>query len=249
MKQIKITEFRQRKVIEEKNVEDTTNETIYWNEYNQILNQEKTNVVYPKIKCINLCLTQTSWIKYYICNDKDDCFFENMFKEIWRWKPENKEQIRFMGNYYDMPRYQQSYGKDYKFSGVNHPSLPIDMSNEYIQFLFGIAKRDTGLDYNGLLINWYPDGQSYISPHSDDESNLVKDTSIYSFTLGGTRNFQIRKKSEPLVVHNKKTLDILLPNKSVCIMGGQFQKEFTHGIPKTTKPIGPRINFTLRMFN
>ena len=40
-----------------------------------------------------------------------------------------------------------------------------------------------------LLINWYMNGDDYISMHSDDEKQLVNNSPIVSISLGDTRTF------------------------------------------------------------
>ena len=37
-----------------------------------------------------------------------------------------------------------------------------------------------------------------------------------------------------------------LPNGSLLVMGGASQHHWRHGVPKTRKPVGPRINLTFR---
>ena len=69
-------------------------------------------------------------------------------------------------------------------------------------------------------------------------------SSIASISFGESRIFRIRD-------HNTKKIvkDIELKHGSLLIMGGDFQKEFTHEIPKTMKKnVGRRINITCRDF-
>lgn len=99
-------------------------------------------------------------------------------------------------------------------------------------------------EYQQLLINWYQDGDHYIGPHSDDESQLVKNSAIYSFSFGQTRDFVIKSKE----LDYKMVLE--LTNNSLIIMGGEIQKYYTHQVPKRSIKKCPnrRINITSRLF-
>lgn len=106
-------------------------------------------------------------------------------------------------------------------------------------------------EFNGILINRYNSGDEYIGPlikflwgsgrpHSDDEKYLDK-SGVVAISCGGERIFRIRNK------YTKKLFqDIPIKNMDVIHMGGNFQKEFTHEIPQTKKPVGLRYSFTFR---
>ena len=49
---------------------------------------------------------------------------------------------------------------------------------------------------NGVLVNWYQDGEHYIGWHSDDVSQLDQDAPIYTISLGATRTFKIRETKD-----------------------------------------------------
>jgi alkylated DNA repair dioxygenase AlkB len=63
---------------------------------------------------------------------------------------------------------------------------------------------------------------------------------IGSLSLGATRAFQIR--------HNgtKETTSFTVDNGTLIIMAGKMQQFWQHTVPKTTKPVGERINLTFR---
>ncbi|MGD9811379.1 MAG: alpha-ketoglutarate-dependent dioxygenase AlkB [Sphingobium sp.] len=42
------------------------------------------------------------------------------------------------------------------------------------------------------------------------------------------------------------TARVPLPNASLLVMRGQTQTNWKHAIPKTRRPIGPRVNLTFR---
>ena len=94
--------------------------------------------------------------------------------------------------------------------------------------------------YNGILVNHYQDGKESIGAHSDDERALDK-SGVVAISYGNPRKFRIRNKIDKKIVKDIPT------QESVYLqMGGNFQKEFTHEIPKELKIKDCRYSFTFR---
>ena len=94
-------------------------------------------------------------------------------------------------------------------------------------------------DNNGILVNKYTQGD-YISDHSDNENNIGKG-GVIAISYGAVRKFRIRDKLTTNII-----MDIPTTSGSIIHMGGDFQKEFTHGIPVEKKVEGIRYSFTFR---
>jgi alkylated DNA repair dioxygenase AlkB len=94
-------------------------------------------------------------------------------------------------------------------------------------------------NFNGILVNYYEDGSNTIGKHSDNEASLGKE-GVVAISYGSPRKFRIRPKSG-----SSKT-DIITKHLQILHMGGEFQKEFTHEIPKEAKIKKPRYSFTFR---
>jgi len=73
-----------------------------------------------------------------------------------------------MNKLIEIPRWQQSYGLSYKFSGITNIALETpDLIQKYIDWA---NIHDNTFDiFNMALVNWYQDGEHYIGHHSDDE--------------------------------------------------------------------------------
>ena len=99
------------------------------------------------------------------------------------------------------------------------------------------------MKYNATFFNWYKNGSEYISAHRDDEHGLVPGSTIASLSFGDVRTFRIRD-----YLTKKIVLDVQLKHGTLFVMGGDFQKEFTHEVPKTKKSLHKRINITYRNF-
>lgn len=186
-------------------------------------------------------LSADSWMK--VTPDAVACTSDE-FAEFWGLCPTTKDHIKMYGKEHPLPRFQRLYGEaKYKFSGIQlEPTAEIP---EIVERCLAHA-RETYPDgnWNGALVNWYADGESYISPHSDDERDLNPGMPILSFSFGSERDFVVD------AIGKQDVKKIILPtrDRSCIIMGGNMQKKFKHGIPKTKEKVGPRINVTVRSF-
>ena len=128
----------------------------------------------------------------------------------------------------------------YKYSGQLAESIPLTPA---LEILLGKVNSFMKADFNGILVNKYGDGNDYIGDHSDDENNLDP-IGVVSISYGAVRKFRIRDK-----VTRKIVMDIPTASDQLLHMGGDFQKEFTHGIPIEKKVREIRYSFTFRKHN
>jgi hypothetical protein len=98
----------------------------------------------------------------------------------------------------------------------------------------------TGSNYNACLLNLYHNGDEGMGWHSDDEKEIVPNSSIASISFGAERKFALKHKA------TKETLSVLLEHGSLFEMLGSFQKPWLHSMPKSKKIVAPRINLTFR---
>ena len=124
----------------------------------------------------------------------------------------------------------------YYYSGQLSASKPMTPA---LLALLTLVNSIFGTEYNGILVNKYANGKDYISPHSDDETNL-DNSGVVAISWGETRKLRIRKKG------TKGYRDFPMTSGSMLQMGGDFQKEFTHEIPVESTIEKMRISFTFR---
>jgi alkylated DNA repair dioxygenase AlkB len=60
-------------------------------------------------------------------------------------------------------------------------------------------------------------------------------------SFGATRRFQLRRTAQKDV---RRELDLV--HGSLLVMRGATQRLWQHQVPKTSRPVGPRINLTFR---
>lgn len=192
-------------------------------------------------------LSKNSWIDVLDAESSPFQISPEEFFTLWDLHPEEHGNVIIYGKKIPVPRWQKSYINAYSFSGLVHKAD--DLPKEFEKFFcWGQSlKKYDGEKFNQVLINWYENGLHYIGSHSDDETQLVKNSEILSISLGETRKFRIREKKDKKIVK-----EILLEHGTVVIMGGKTQKEFKHEIVKVSgkkgEKLGPRINITLRQF-
>jgi len=125
----------------------------------------------------------------------------------------------------------------YTYSGITHESSP--WTEELLQIRQQIEQA-TEVLFNSVLLNYYRDGRDSMGFHADDEPELGQNPVVASVSLGAARRFVLK--------HNRtgEKHEILLEHGSLLVMGGSCQHFWKHAIPKTAKPVGPRINLTFR---
>ena len=128
----------------------------------------------------------------------------------------------------------------YRYSGQLAPAQPMPLQ---LGRLLAFVNRTFSSAFNGVLVNRYLTGEDTIGDHSDDEKFLDV-TGVVAISWGQSRTFRIRSKQDKKIV-----ADIPTGSNMMMIMAGDFQKEFTHGIPVEKKKNGVRVSFTFRKHN
>ena len=126
----------------------------------------------------------------------------------------------------------------YTYSGTPKVALPF---LESLNHLRNAILRQTGIDFNSCLLNYYADGSESMGWHTDNERSLRSDIPIASVSLGASRKFSFKNKD------SKERVDLELKNGSLLMMNPPTQDFWLHSLPKTTRVNEPRINLTFRM--
>ncbi|WP_400192614.1 alpha-ketoglutarate-dependent dioxygenase AlkB family protein [Hymenobacter sp. B81] len=158
----------------------------------------------------------------------------------WQQQP-----IRLFGREVPQPRLTAWYGDPgaaYQYSGLKLPPLP------WLPALLALRRAveaAAGVPFNSVLLNLYRSGQDGMGWHADDEPELGPEPVIASLSLGSTRRFRLRPRPGRGPAHPPLTLE--LPAGSLLIMRGLTQRCWQHALPKTARPVGPRLNLTFRL--
>lgn len=178
------------------------------------------------------------YMENFIPLDKANSYFKN-FVETINWR---QEDIKMYGKTYPVPRKTAWYGYEgfnYKYSGILCNPEP------WTKELLGIKRVIESFlpesDFNSVLLNLYRDGSDKVSWHADDEKGLGINPLIASVSLGATRRFDLKHKTDP-----DEKLQLELAPGSLVIMKGALQHNWLHQIPVQKRITDSRINLTFR---
>ena len=161
------------------------------------------------------------------------------FKALYETLAWQETTINLFGRQIKSPRLSCWYGdKPYTYSGLTWPTRTWPQELAEIRIRVG---QIADMPFNGALVNLYRDGRDSMGWHADDEPELGPDPIIASVAFGTTRRFVFRNKS-----NKTQKLEVPLTDGDVLVMGPGTQTNWLHSVPKSTKPVGPRINLTFR---
>lgn len=99
--------------------------------------------------------------------------------------------------------------------------------------------------YNAVGLNLYRDGRDSVAMHNDKLHSLVPGEPIALVSLGAPRRMLVRAKPGEGVAAPATRLE--LAHGSLLAMSHAMQRTHEHGIPKTAKPVGPRMSVVFRV--
>ena len=100
-----------------------------------------------------------------------------------------------------------------------------------------------GVEFNGMLVNRYRDGNDSVGAHGDREAGVDTAAGVVILSWGATRKFRLRHngKGNPIIVD--------VPTKhghALQMHGADFQTALLHEIPKELRVHTERISITAR---
>jgi alkylated DNA repair dioxygenase AlkB len=165
-----------------------------------------------------------------------------LLEKFIREMPWQQRIVMMYGKEVITPRLTVWYGdpdKEYPLSGYEVNRL------EWTPELLLIKDRVeplAGVTFNGVLLNYYRDGNDSVSWHSDNDGIPGKNRTVASVSLGQSRRFDIRNTNDHSIKYS-----VELENGSYLLMKGDFQDRWEHRIAKSVKPMKPRVNLTFRV--
>lgn len=156
-----------------------------------------------------------------------------ILETAWR-----EETVLVYGKRHLQPRLSAWYGAAaYRYSGL---SLAPQAFTPLLGLIRAAVEEATGHRFNSVLLNYYRNGRDSMGMHSDDEPELGPEPVIASLSFGATRNFILKHK------RSGERLSLPLSDGSLLLMAGATQRNWLHGVNKSTKATGPRVNLTFR---
>ncbi|NML60401.1 alpha-ketoglutarate-dependent dioxygenase AlkB [Massilia sp. RP-1-19] len=163
----------------------------------------------------------------------DEVLAQLVAQTAWR-----AESITLWGKQHLQPRLTAWHGDArYSYSGLDLAPQPF---TPLLSEIRQAVETATGHRFNSVLLNYYRNERDSMGMHSDDEAELGPEPAIASVSFGATRTFILRHR------HSKQTLKLDLSSGSLLLMRGKTQHFWLHGINKSARQIGPRVNLTFR---
>ena len=161
--------------------------------------------------------------------------------ELSREIPWEQHRIRLYGREHASPRLScwiGDAGASYTYSRTRFEPRPWTPA---LQALRAQVESACAARFNSVLANLYRDGGDGMGWHADDEPELGPRPLIASVSLGAVRGFAFRDRAQ-----RRQRLKLDLPHGSLLLMAGQTQARYQHALPKSAKPLPPRLNLTFR---
>jgi alkylated DNA repair dioxygenase AlkB len=102
--------------------------------------------------------------------------------------------------------------------------------------------RHYGRHLPSVTANLYRDGNDSVAWHGDRIGrSRDADTMVAILSVGAPRDLMLRPRS------GGPSFRIPSGHGDLLVMGGSCQRTWDHCVPKTTKPVGPRISVQFRV--
>lgn len=167
---------------------------------------------------------------------------DDYFSFLKKNTPWQQDDIKVFGKVYAQPRLTALYANNDKPYSYSNIIMKPYMFSKKLKTLKENIETVAQCDFTTCLLNLYRDGKDSNGWHADNEKELGQNPVIASISLGAPRYFHLKHNN---ILDAKYKL--LLGHGSLLLMQGETQHFWKHQIPKTSKPIGERINLTFRV--
>lgn len=158
---------------------------------------------------------------------------EALFDELIDAVPWHAERRPMYDRVVDVPRLLSFYGAG---SPLPHPALEQAHAQLNAHYL---AELGEPFMTAGLCL--YRDGRDSVAWHGDRIGRgNVEDTMVAILSLGAPRALLLRPRGGGTTIRH------MLGHGDLIVMGGSCQRTWEHAVPKTAKPVGPRISVQFR---
>ncbi|HET6166434.1 MAG TPA: alpha-ketoglutarate-dependent dioxygenase AlkB [Marmoricola sp.] len=161
---------------------------------------------------------------------------DDLFAELVRDIPWRAESREMYDRVVDVPRLVCSYGIGQE---LPHPVL-----TEARGLLTRHYADELGEPFVTAGCCYYRDGHDSVAWHGDNLGRgRIVDTMVAIVSLGSPRKLLLRPKGGSVEQAH------WLGHGDLLVMGGSCQRTWEHAVPKTTRPVGPRVSVQFRPRN
>ncbi len=153
-----------------------------------------------------------------------------LFEDVLDAAPWEAHELPMYGQLMPSPRLSARWA-----AGPHDPTLPPVIG----EAADALGAR-YGHEFTSVGANLYRSGTDSVAWHGDRVLRTKPEAVVAVLTLGATRRFRLRPRGGGRSVGFEPGAGDLL------VMGGSCQRTWQHTIPKTARPVGPRISVTFR---
>lgn len=102
-------------------------------------------------------------------------------------------------------------------------------------------ERRYGRRFISVGANYYRDGNDSVAWHADRNRRRVRNPTVAIVVLGERRSFRLRPNAS-----GPPPVTLRAGHGDLLVMGGACQHRWQHCVPKTRRPVGPRVSLTFR---
>ena len=158
-----------------------------------------------------------------------DVLFERLADAV-PWRGERREMY---DRVVDVPRLLCFYGAD--------DALPDPVLGAARQALSQHYRAELGEDFATAGLCLYRDGRDSVAWHGDTIGRgRTEDTMVAIVSLGTPRPLLLRPRGGGAAIRHE------VGHGDLIVMGGSCQRTWEHAVPKTARPVGPRISVQFR---
>jgi len=158
-----------------------------------------------------------------------DELFSRLAREV-SWHAERRQMY---DREVDVPRLLRFYDE--------HDQLPDPILAQARSALSAHYAGQLGEPFRTVGLCYYRDGRDSVAWHGDTIGRgSTEDTLVAIISVGTPRTLLLRPRGGGPVLRH------LLGHGDLLVMGGSCQRTWEHAIPKTAKPVGPRISIQFR---
>lgn len=158
-----------------------------------------------------------------------DLLFERLAADV-PWRADRRPMY---DRVVDVPRLQCFYDEG--------QLLPDPVLNDARDALSRHYRQELGEPFASAGLCYYRDGMDSVAWHGDTSGRgATHDTMVAIVSVGAARALMLRPRG------GGESLRYPLGHGDLIVMGGSCQRTWEHAIPKTRRPVGPRISIQFR---
>ncbi len=158
---------------------------------------------------------------------------DDMFAELQTTVPWYAERRQMYDRVVDVPRMLCFYG--------DGDPLPHPLLNDARAMLNEHYAAELGEEFCTAGLCLYRDGHDSVAWHGDTIGRgRAVDTMVAILSVGSSRNLMLRPRG------GGESIRQSLGHGDLIVMGGSCQRTWEHCIPKSSRPVGPRISIQFR---